>query len=396
MIIRTSISQRVQPSLSTKRILFLVLIFLALGICGCAEKDTKTLDFKDVSAGIPTSLQFRENVCFYDLNGDGLDDLITPAPRPYLTTPRVFLNKGDYWSEITQDCNFPSVVNFYGWVESDSSGNLFFGIHGRGIYALKRVGFCSWINASDGLPSTGEFTSRAIAIGDINNDGLVDMAALSDSFYASPSIRVFMGNGLFQWREISDGLPSNVGGDHISISDINKDGYGDLLVDNNNQSSNSIVWFGNGAGNWMSGSYNLPQGLYFATTPIRSGFLSMLYSDKIEGGPFLFLFDSGKWLLQEETGLPNSWYISAIAVADINGDGLEDIVLGNNLTMSLDIFLGIGTYKFSKITSLPLPVNHGYIWNIRVRDINRDGKPDIIVNMASADNEGTIRIFIQR
>jgi len=83
-------------------------------------------------------------------------------------------------------------------------------------------------------------------------------------------------------------------------------------------------------------------------------------------------------------------------LADINGDGIEDVVLGDNSTMTLRIFLGEGDYKYKESKSLPLPPNQGYIWNTRIQDINNDGRPDIAVNMASADNLGTIRVFIQR
>jgi hypothetical protein len=371
-------------------------IFIIVSACG-EDHSSNRLEFEDFSEGLPVNLQFREDVAFLDLDGDGLMDMITPAPRPFYASPKVFLNKGDHWIEISALCSFPPQVNFYGWVEVDRDGNLFFAIHGRGLFALKRTGYCSWEDASSGLPPSQNYTSRALAAGDINRDGFIDIAAISDDFYATPaSIRVFLGDGRFYWTEASNGLPDKISGDHISLSDINKDGNLDIIVDNTNQSINSIVWLGDGHGNWTDGSGNLPKGMYFAVTPYGNGFFSMVFSDTIEGGPFLFILEDNSWKLVTDTGLPNSWYISAIAVADLDRDGIADLVLGDNSTMTLRVFKGLGNYKFRESVTLPLPLNQGYIWNIRISDINMDGKPDIAVNLSSSDNLGTIRVFVQK
>jgi hypothetical protein len=383
-----------------KKVLFLLLALLFLYNCGGSggngDKD-EGLKFIETSGGIPQNMQFRENITFCDLDGDGLKDMITPAPRPEYTSPKVFLNKNNSWLEITEQCSFPPEVNFYGWVEADSSGNLYFAIHGRSIFALKRTGFCSWENASDGLPPVGEFSSRALAIGDINQDGLIDIAAISDDFYTQPrTVRVFAGNGNFVWADASNGLPEMISGDHISLADLNGDGHTDILVDNNNQSSNSVVWFGDSSGTWIDGGGNLPEGLYFSDTPFNKSLFCMLFNETFTGGPLLFKLDNGSWNLSTDTGLPDSSYISAIAIADLNQDGLEDIILGDNSSMTLRIFSGTGEFSFNETLSLPLPSDQGSIWNITVSDINMDGNPDIAVNMASADNLGTIRIFLQK
>jgi len=381
-----------------KQMPFLLFTLLFFYSCGGGGDNREGLKFVEISDGIPQNTQWRENVTFFDLDNDGLKDMITPAPRPDYTSPRVFLNKKEYWLEITQQCVFPPEVNFYGWVEADNSGNLYFAVHGRGVFALKRTGFCSWENASTGLPPAGEFSSRSLAIGDINRDGLIDIAAISDNFYALPkTIRVFLGDGSFGWTEASNGLPEMVSGYHIGLSDINGDGYVDILADNNNQSTNSIIWLGDGSGTWVDGGGNLTVGTYNSVTPINRGFLCMLYSNTLSGGPFLFALDNNSsWNLVEDTGLPNSSHISAIAFADINGDGIEDVILGDNSTMTLRLFLGQKEFKFKETMSLPLPSDQGSIWNITISDVNIDNKPDIVVNMASSDNLGTVRVFVQK
>src|SRR4030042_956856 len=177
-----------------KKVLFLLLAILFLYSCGGGGGDNddghQGLQFIEISGGIPQNMQCRENVTFFDLDGD----------------------------------------------------------------ALKRTGFCSWENASDGLLPVGEFSSRALATGDINHDGLTDIAAISDNFYARPkTIRAFTGNGNFQWTDVSNGFPDMISGDHISLADINGDGYLDILVDNSNQSANSVIWFGNSCGGFRPG-----------------------------------------------------------------------------------------------------------------------------------------------
>lgn len=95
-----------------KQMSFLLFILLFLYSCVGGRYYHEGPEFIEISEGIPQGIQWRENVTFFDLDNDGLKDMITPAPRPDLTSPRVFLNKKDHWIEITGQCSFSSGGQF--------------------------------------------------------------------------------------------------------------------------------------------------------------------------------------------------------------------------------------------------------------------------------------------
>jgi FG-GAP-like repeat/RTX calcium-binding nonapeptide repeat (4 copies)/Putative Ig domain len=68
----------------------------------------------------------------------------------------------------------------------------------------------------------------------------------------------------------------------------------------------------------------------------------------------------------------------AVAIADLNGDGKPDLIVANHYNGNVEVFEGYGNGKFSKN-----PVTTTYAGNhpvsLSVADFNGDGKPDIVV-----------------
>jgi len=66
----------------------------------------------------------------------------------------------------------------------------------------------------------------------------------------------------------------------------------------------------------------------------------------------------------------------SIEIADLNRDGLQDIIIANGEDSSVTILLGIGNGNFKEAPGSPFPA--GYMPNdIAVADFNKDGKPDL-------------------
>ncbi len=80
---------------------------------------------------------------------------------------------------------------------------------------------------------------------------------------------------------------------------------------------------------------------------------------------------------------------SDIVAADINGDNQLDLIISNHDTSHLTLLVGRGDGSFIPAHSSPLYINvspHPHI--VRVRDIDGDGKVDLIVD--SRDNRGLL------
>lgn len=197
----------------------------------------------------------------------------------------------------------------------------------------------SFVAASNGLPDKGEWRTHP-SIGDVNGDGLGDIAALSRK---GPGPQVFLGNGLGEWTEASEGLKYANGfscGVGTRLADVNADGHLDLVVADHCEGVR--VFLNDGTGRWSEASWGIPRNLegfndvdvadidgdgrpdLLAVSAFNSGFL-MLRGEA-----------SGAWTPLHETGLPrvgSGWQVRTI---DVNGDGFLDVVSTFNPTGTVE------------------------------------------------------------
>ena len=94
--------------------------------------------------------------------------------------------------------------------------------------------------------------------------------------------------------------------------------------------------------------------------------------------------------------------ITALATGDFDGDGSLDIIYTRYDPREAVILLGDGKGGFSRATvsGLTLPPNANY--DIKVADVNGDGRPDVILMYESsavtvlAAQNGSIHVFLNR
>src|SRR6185437_14923565 len=77
---------------------------------------------------------------------------------------------------------------------------------------------------------------------------------------------------------------------------------------------------------------------------------------------------------------------SYVTVADVNGDGKPDLVVANSAATSLSVLLnqtpaGVTTPVFA--APQPFTVGAG-AQSVTTGDLNGDGKPDLVVNLAGS------------
>lgn len=211
----------------------------------------------------------------------------------------------------------------------------------------------SWREAtSDGLPS-GEDPepgdeedggwANQVLLHDMDGDGHLDVVA---SYYTGP--RVWKGDGKGHWQAYSDGLPTPIIGGlfrGIAVGDINEDGHLDLAVAND--INGPEVYLQQPDGSWQLTPDVLPSmmggALGVALGDLdRDGHLDMVVAGRQAKGAgniyglFVCQGDGkGSWSEIKGTRLPNeglsvTW---GIAIGDVNGDGLPDLAVGTGGTV---------------------------------------------------------------
>ncbi len=336
-----------------------------------------------------------------DYNGDGALDLLIPDTdrgSPVLllgrgdgtlTAPPVYASANGVTSLATGDFNHDGKADLImtGVNSTASSLSLLLG-NGNGQ-------FQSPIN----IPAPGPTTM--VAVGDLNRDGLLDMAVLGSQL----TILLNQGNDTFrQGAQYSAVTPS-------VIADFNGDGIPDIAGP---MSGNLGMLLGNGDGTFHSAN----------PTPVGSNPKTAVAADFNKDGALdLAVLNAGtigsandpgniSILLGNKTGgfpkintLTAGVNPRAIAVGDMNGDGKPDLVVATGATLTafqVSVFLGNGDGTFQAPFNIPLLA--GEVPNtLAVVDLDGDGKLDVVAADCCSDanvyylrgnGDGTLQPYI--
>lgn len=327
-------------------------------------------------------------LAFADLNNDGNVDLV--AVSPAASAVMVLFGNGD---GTLQAPAAYAAGNSAGSVAllSVEDGNTF-------LLSMDELDGKMWVIdvspqgqvAAPPLHMVGG-TPTGIAVADLNGDGQPDAVVTGGSSDVSVLLQK---NDLFQTPVgYSLGQPSPMP-QAVAIGDLNNDGKPDVVVASAGQfgaSSGMVsVLLGNG-----DGTLQAPQ-----NTTVAAGAQSIALADFNRDGKLdavvaapegiVVLLGGGNGTLQANAPLTvNGLSASAVAAADLNGDGIPDLaavmISGvNQGTGTLAVFLGKGDGTFQPAKTFPLKAAAGSLSRvignlagIVIGDWNRDGKPDI-------------------
>ncbi len=228
--------------------------------------------------------------------------------------------------------------------------------------------------------------AEAIAIADVNADGIPDIliGIISPGSYAA-SLEVLIGKGGVDFQTPVDyAIPGPSHLQSLVVGDLNGDHKLDVAVATDHVS----IFFGNGDGTFQSENVAIDVHNY---PPIYiSRIISLAIADlNGDGKPDL------AFTIAEESSLPYAMVSLAsgagaftapvlysvagtdsIAIADMNGDGIPDLV-----TSGVTILYGDGTGAFPKRRDYLVETSGSVI----LTDFNDDGKIDIVVGTGNPD-----------
>jgi len=238
------------------------------------------------------------------------------------------------------------------------------------------------------------FDPGAVALGDVNNDGLLDLAVNSKE-NSNERIHIFLANAKGGFDAIpGTPLPAGASTENccykpkLRFADINKDGNLDLISSNGRRDSLE-VFLGNGRAEfWAMPVLKLEPGRKFYTFELADmdgdGKLDLVVASsnapESEAGHLRVRRGDGKGGFPDAIGttlsvLPDP---HLEVIGDLNGDQHPDIVLSHGGTNVLSLLLNNGDGTFMPARNLPMDVGMTAS-SVAITDVNGDKNADLII-----------------
>ena len=221
-------------------------------------------------------------------------------------------------------------------------------------------------------------------VGDINNDGRIDLAITTD--FGNSDLEVFLGNsdGTFDvTTRISLGLSATA----IAIADINGDRRLDVVAVGEKELKHEFVGavevhLGSGDGRFGVESLNLRPEAIASADLDRDGHLDLVIAN-IFASDLSILIGRGDGTFVQGARVDVGELPEAIVVGDFNGDGRNDIAVANGNSNDVSVLLGFGDGTFTEqarwnVGRQPL--------SIVTADFNRDGYLDLATANSNSDS----------
>lgn len=302
----------------------------------------------------------------------------------------------------------------YGDTNKDGLLDLAVADHCSGVYVYLQQPDGSWQVVAEGLyppldkniVPEGDDDVRVffigaedIAMGDINEDGCLDIVAPASD---KGGFGVYHGDCTGKnWKHVTGtGLPNldnpepmdedNAGwANRVILADINRDGHLDVLA---SYYKGPRVWLGDGKGNFLWASVGLPDpqigGLYRGLDygDINGdGLLDLAAANDINGPEGYLQQPDGTWRSLGDLMPSMRNGALGIALGDFTNSGKLDIIVagrqekarGNN--SGLYFLQGDGKGNFQELANTNLPPRGiSVAWGVAAGDVNEDGRLDFI------------------
>jgi len=307
-----------------------------------------------------------------DFNGDGKLDVVVVDNPPTATGPVIllFLGNGDgtFQSPVTVASGGPAS---YVLAVGDFNGD--------GKLDLTTESSVYLGNGDGTFQSPKSFSGSLIGVGDFNGDGKLDIAAAMDCPSGGTCVSILLGNGDGTFLAGQNLVFAGTGADGV-VADVNGDGKLDLVTADTDDSFGGVrVFLGNGdgtlqapqfyhVGNGFGEAYDVKVGDFNG-----DGKPDLVVANNGTSNVSVFL-GNGDGTFQSEVDFPAGFQPLRVITGDFNGDGRSDVAVLDRDSVAILLDQGNGTLQTA--TDYPAGKN---AQSVAVGDFNGDGKPDLAI-----------------
>jgi hypothetical protein len=361
-------------------------------------------------AELPMNVWAGSGIIWGDYNNDGYPDLYQWGYPNGASLGQLYKNNGDStFSDVTAalfgnavtgvDRGAATWFNFDGdeWQDLVIYGDK----GGSHTKVFKNNGGTSFTEVENTLlkglqTGNNDWMSKTIGAADYNKDGYDDLLLMgAESMNGTKAFLLYKNNNgvdfSLQNTLLDGGDFPQVNNGTVAWGDYNNDGYPDILfngsMSDGDENKRTGVYANNSGASFTYVAFHDPveRGEVAWIDYNGDGSLDALVTGANGTGRHTYLYRNtgaaGSYAFVQNTahGIENT-YQSSIAVADINGDGKDDIILLGDV--GTDIYYNNGDSTFTKASIGWSNMSRS---RVDVADFNKDGLLDIVIN-ASSDN----------
>jgi VCBS repeat protein len=186
---------------------------------------------------------------------------------------------------------------------------------------------------------------------------------------------------------------------NVTVVDLNRDGRPDIVVANRSEDKPGANYscLNDGHGYFPScRAFSTESATTIAAADINGdGVPDLVVPHRDDGQSYIYINDGKGGFAEKHPFGPANAETRAIALGDLNGDGRLDIIIGDQARGGAFMYFNQGDMRFSD----PVPIDKiDTIYSIAIADLNGDGRADIVLGNSEAPgvvliNDGTGRTF---